>query len=97
VFISERKYKEQAVSEMKDLAYLFLQLDKSTNVASCEQITLVRSLHGRQLGSESVTAVSLKENVFKPFQNFFPDKRLQQIELSRMLTIGAPSGKGIPV
>jgi hypothetical protein len=28
--MSERKYKEQAVSEMKDLACLFLRLDKST-------------------------------------------------------------------
>ena len=92
---------EQVVAEVKASPYFALQLDESTDVASCEQLLVyVRYMKGDSvkencLFSEPLITTTRGEDVFGTLENFFADKELEWAKLVGICIDGAPSMIGI--
>jgi hypothetical protein len=83
---------DHTVAEMKASPCFAFHLDKSTDVASCEQLLVYtqyikgESLKEKFLFSESLTTTANGEDVFRTLQNFFIDKVLRWTKLVDMCT-----------
>jgi hypothetical protein len=83
---------DHTVAEMKANACFAFQLDKSTNVASCEQLLVYTEyikgefLKVEFLFSESLITAAKGEDVFRMLQNFCIEKVLQWTTLVDMCT-----------
>lgn len=92
---------DTVLNEIRPSPFFALQLDESTDVASCSQlIVYVRYIKGDDLKeeylfSESPSTTTRGEDVFRTMKNFINEKELQWSKLIGVCTDGAPAMLGI--
>ncbi|XP_050058609.1 zinc finger BED domain-containing protein 5-like [Aphis gossypii] len=92
---------DTVLNEIKSSSFFALQLDESTDVASCSQLLVyVRYIKGDDLKeeylfSESLSTTTRGEDVFQTVKHFIDEKNLQWSKLIGVCTDGAPAMLGI--
>lgn len=92
---------DTVLNEIKSSPFFALQLDESTDVASCSQLLVyvryIKSydLKEEYLFSESLSTTTRGEDIFRTIKNFVEEKELQWSKLIGVCTDGAPAMLGI--
>lgn len=92
---------DTVLNEIKSSPFFALQLDESTDVASCSQLLVyVRYIKGDDLKeeclfSESLSTTTRGEDVFQTMKNVIDEKELQWSKLIGVCTDGSPAMLGI--
>ncbi|XP_025420883.1 zinc finger BED domain-containing protein 5-like [Sipha flava] len=92
---------DTVLNEIKSSPFFALQLDESTDVASCSQLlAYARYIKGDDLKeeylfSESLSTTTRGEDVFRTVKNFIDENELQWSKLIGVCTDGAPAMLGI--
>jgi len=92
---------DTVLNEIKSSPFFVLQLDESTDVASCSQLLVyVQYIKGddikeEYLFSESLSTTTSGEDVFRTVKNFVDENELQWSKLIGVCTDGAPAMLGI--